>query len=206
MKNKALNGSSIDIQPLDAQFLKEIVRLHRTVLGYTLNSQLGDEHLASIYQHMAQNPKGFVRVALVAGKPVGVISGTTDIDGMKAILFRSLNPGRFGQILIRMLKNPFLLAEFYKGSLIGRPVQVQSEPIPAILTTIAIDPEFQGLGIGAKLVFALEDFFRAQRIPFYRLDTLLSNHSARKFYQKLGFQEFETRADSVILLKSLKNA
>ena len=205
MKTKALSRPSIDILPLEKQFLKEIVRLHRAVLGYTLNSQLGEEHLSIIYYQMSQNPKGFVRVALVAGKPVGVISGTIDMDGMKNALLSSINPMRFGRILARLLKNPFLFAEFCKSSVIGRPVRAQGESIPAILTAIAIAPEFQGLGIGTKLVFALEDFFRTQHLQFYRSDTLRNNHSAREFYRKLGFQELENRTDSVILLKALKN-
>jgi ribosomal protein S18 acetylase RimI-like enzyme len=203
---KTTENPTIVIQSLEDKFLGEVVRIHRAVLGYTLNSQLGDEHLAFIYRHMSKNASGFVGVAFVSGQLVGLVSGTTDMDEMKAILLKSLKPKQFGNIIAHLIKNPSLLMEFYKSSVIGRPVHIDGELITAILTTIAIDPHFQGLGIGKKLVFALENFFRSQNIQNYRLDTLVSNQSARKFYKKLGFQEVQTRADSVVIIKGLKNA
>jgi GNAT superfamily N-acetyltransferase len=201
-----MGGPTIVIQPLEDKFLREVVRIHRAVLGYTLNSQLGDEHLASIYRQMSKNTGGFVGVAFVSGQPVGLVSGTTDMDEMKAILLKSLKPGQFGNIIAHLIKNPSLFMEFYKNSVISRPIRINGELITAILTTIAIDPRFQGLGIGKKLVFALENFFRSQNIQNYRLDTLVGNQSAREFYKNLGFQEVQTRADSVVIIKGLKNA
>jgi ribosomal protein S18 acetylase RimI-like enzyme len=201
-----MEGPTVDIQPLEDKFLGEVVHIHRAVLGYTFNSQLGDEHLAFIYRQMSKNAKGFVRVAFVSGQPVGLVSGTTNMDEMKVLLVKSMSPRQFGNVTLCLIKNPSLLLEFYKSSLISRPIQVNKESVTAILTTIVIDPHFQGLGIGKKLVFALENFFRSQNIQNYRLDTLVSNQPAREFYAKLGFQEVQTRADSVVIIKELKNA
>jgi ribosomal protein S18 acetylase RimI-like enzyme len=206
LNTKERENPVVVIQPLEENFLGEVVRIHRAVLGYTLNSQLGAEHLAFMYLQMFKNARSFVGVALLSGQPVGLVSGTTDMDGIKAVLLNSLKPRQFGNIIAHLLKKPSLLVEFYKSSLIGRPIHVNGEPVTAILTTIAIEPQFQGLGIGKKLVFSLEYFFRSQNIQNYRLDTLIRNQSAREFYKKLGFQEVHTRADSVVIVKGLENA
>jgi ribosomal protein S18 acetylase RimI-like enzyme len=199
-------NSQLTIEPLSVNFLVEVIRIHQAVLGYTLNSQLGDAHLTFIYQQMAHDLHSFVGVARLNGQPVGVVSGTVDPEKLKKRFLKSMRPKLALNLLFRLIQNPGLLREFHKGDQIGSLVKVDGQPIQAILTTIAVDPRFQGRGIGAGLVSALEVFFRERGIEFYRLDTLISNHSARTFYQKLGFEEFETRADSVIYIKGLKHA
>lgn len=201
-----IENSQLSIEPLREHNLVEVIHLHRAVLGYTLNSQLGEAHLAFIYQQMAQDPHSFVGVARLNGQTVGVVSGTIDPGKLKSRFLKFIRPKLALNLLARLTQNPGLLREFQKGDQIGGPVKINGQTIQAILTTIAVNPSFQGGGIGASLVSALEEFFRERGIEYYHLDTLLSNHSARAFYQKLGFEAHETRADSVIFIKGLKNA
>ena len=55
-----------------------------------------------------------------------------------------------------------------------------------LLSPIYILPAYQGKGIGTYLVKSLIDKSRFLGIPL-RLQTLLKNEKAKKFYEKLGF-------------------
>ena len=53
--------------------IAEVVHLHQHVLGYTLNSKLGFDHLKYIYTVTTEHTKSEVAVATLNGKIVGLI-------------------------------------------------------------------------------------------------------------------------------------
>ena len=193
------------IRPLTENDLPQVVQIHLNVLGYTLNSFLGADHLASMYRVMANGQGSFVGVCRMDGKPVGVVSGTVDLDKTRSQIFRSLHFRRWLTLFFQVVKQPWLIGEWQKGNIIGKPVFSEGVPIPAILTTIAVDPAYHNRGIGKSLILALEDFFRQQGVKKYHLDTLITNHNARKFYEAQGFEQIESRADSVVFIKTLQD-
>ncbi len=195
---------SVVVQPLQAQFLEDVIRIHRLGLGYTLNSRLGTKHLQFLYQSMSQDPDCYVGVALAGTRPLGVISGTANADILRARLLRSATAGTKIRLAFSVLRHPSLVSEWSKGSAIGAPVRFQNQEVAAVLTAIAVDPGSQGRGIGQLLVAALEEYFAEHGICIYKLDTLIANKSARDFYHKLGFQELEIREDTVILIKTIQ--
>ncbi|MDQ1235965.1 ribosomal protein S18 acetylase RimI-like enzyme [Paenibacillus sp. SORGH_AS306] len=54
---------------------------------------------------------------------------------------------------------------------------------------IAIHPDYQGKGIGRKLIESLGEFARSQQIRKLTLRVLSTNKEAFQFYKKLGFVE-----------------
>jgi len=192
---------SLQIKPLEERYLKDVVKIHQDVLGYTFNSRLGSEHLSFMYRVMAQQDESYVGVALLDDQPVGIISGTVNMDKTKTVLMGSFKPQQWVNLVFHVLKAPFLMGEWWNGNIIGRALSFEGEIIQPILTTIAVDQSFHGKGIGRQLVHGLECFFRQKGVHLYRLDTLITNHGARAFYKSLGYQEIETRADSVVFVK-----
>lgn len=193
------------IQPLVENDLEQVVQIHLNVLGYTLNSSLGPGHLAAMYRVMANSQDSYVGVFHVDGKPVGVVSGTVDLDKTRSLIFCSLHFRHWFALLFHVVQQPQLIREWQKSNIIGKPIFSEGAPIQAILTTIAIDPAYQNKGVGKSLLLALEDFFRQQGVKKYHLDTLITNLNARNFYEAQGFKQVETRADSVVYLKTLQD-
>ncbi len=70
------------------------------------------------------------------------------------------------------------------GGLIIHPVEPESDGVFK-MRQVAVDPDFQGQGIGTQLVLFCEDFVRGWGGT--RL-TLHSRIGARPFYEKLGYQ------------------
>jgi ribosomal protein S18 acetylase RimI-like enzyme len=193
----------VSIRPFDETNNDDVVRIHQEVLGYTFNSMIGKGHLSYIYSLMARSDGCFVGVAYVGDRTVGVISGTIHLEQTKKILMQSLNLKAVSRIIIGILRMPSLIGEVKKGDVIGQPIYLDGKPVNAILTTIAISKTCQGNGIGRQLVGALEKYFLQNRIDTYRLDTLIRNNQARRFYKALGFSEMTSRADSIILVKRI---
>ncbi len=195
---------AIAVRPLEDQFLDDVIRIHQTGLGYTFNSRLGKRHLAFLYRAMSQDSLCYVGVALLQNRPIGIVSGTVDPDSIKSRLLKKITLYEIGNIALRLSLQPALAIALWKSYKIGGPVYLETQKVQAILTAIAVDPEFQALGVGKQLVAALETFFAKREIPAYRLDTLMSNQQAREFYKRLGFCTIESRADSVILVKEIR--
>jgi ribosomal protein S18 acetylase RimI-like enzyme len=195
--------ASLQIKHLEEKYLKGVVQIHQNVLSYTFNSLLGSSHLCFMYRTMAYQDESYVGVAVFEDQPVGVISGTLDMDKIKTLLLNSFKPQQWINLVVHTLRRPSLINEWRKGIVIGRAISFEGTNIQPTLTTIAVDASFHGKGIGKHLVYSLESFFKQKNIHYYRLDTLITNSGARNFYKSLGFLQIETRADSVIYIKRI---
>jgi ribosomal protein S18 acetylase RimI-like enzyme len=196
-------STGIEIRRLSDESISDIVRIHRSGLGYSLNSRLGNEHLAFLYRRLLVDPNSYVGVAYATGRPIGVVSGTTDLEDSKSRLLRSMPRRRIFGVAAKLLVRPGLVLQWGQGRIIDAPVRYEGEEVAAGLTAIAVQPAERGAGAGRLLVRALETFLAERRIHYYRLDTLTKNAQAREFYKKLGFQELGVRAGSMVLVKAI---
>lgn len=195
--------STITISPLRAEDIDAVARLHATELQYSFNSQIGPKHLACVYRAMLSQPDSLVGVAMDAGVPVGIISGSMDARTLKPLILRSLGLRGKLRMIGGLLFKPsafFTLLEEIKS----RPaVKAGNQDVNACLTTIAVASSHRRMGLAARLVTTLEDFFRVRGVSHYWLDTITENAGARSFYQKQGFVEVAIYGKTVVLLKNL---
>jgi ribosomal protein S18 acetylase RimI-like enzyme len=191
----------VEVQALSSKYLDDIIRIHLDGLGYTLNSRLGPKHLAFLYQTMARDRLCYVGVALAAGVPVGVVSGTLDANRLRSRVLRSMTVMQCLGVARAFMLGPGLWVEWLKESIIGSSLWYEGGRVVATLTTLVVDSRFRGRGAGRQLVKALESFFVAHNVLDYRLETLLHNETARDFYTSLGFKEADRRAGSYVLVK-----
>ncbi len=61
-------------------------------------------------------------------------------------------------------------------------------PPEAYLANIAVDPEFQGLGIGTRLLEAVEEMAKDSGANYIILEVRVSNKAAIRLYEKFGFE------------------
>jgi len=172
-------------------------------MGYTLNSRLGRDHMRFLYECIARDPDGYAAAALVDNHPAGVITGVQNAQEFMGKLVRRMPVTRLAALGLRLASSPPLLAEWRKGQAIAAPVLLNGAEVRAVLTAIVVDAAAQGMGVGRALVEAFEVFLRAARVPAYRLDTLIKNETAIRFYEQLGFQETARRADSIIFVRQV---
>jgi len=198
--------NSISVRVPDEKEIPQIVDIHRSELAYTLNSQMGSSHLAALYLTMLESPDCWVLAAFDENFPVGLVSGSLDMEKVKTEILRNFSAVNWMNLLFRFIRNPLLIQEWRRGVLIGKPVRTLGQPVNAILTTIAVRKDHQRMGIGERLIQALEDEFLRRGVDIYRLDTTLANTGSRAFYKRLGFRELEQRSDSVVLIKRIETS
>lgn len=196
--------STITISPLRAQDIEAVAKLHATELPYSFNSKIGPEHLSCIYQAMLKQPDSYVGVAIDAGAPVGVVSGTLDTRTLKRAILNSLGwQGKLrmiGGLLCQPSAGLALLEEMKSRP----PVKAGGQEVNACLTAIAVATSHRRMGLAVRLVTSLEEFFRSRKASHYWLDTIIENTGARAFYQRQGFTEIVTHGRTVVLLKQLR--
>lgn len=80
----------------------------------------------------------------------------------------------------------------------------------AWIATIAVDPRYQGQGIGRMLLHACEEHVK---LPRMRLSVRMSNHNAISLYEKEGYQTvdvwghyYSDDEDALVMEKSLQIA
>jgi len=62
------------------------------------------------------------------------------------------------------------------------------------LTRIAVHPNFQGQGIGVRLMAEAMDFFQAVGVKVITLNTQRDNFAARRLYRWFGFHRLDEEA------------
>jgi ribosomal protein S18 acetylase RimI-like enzyme len=73
-------------------------------------------------------------------------------------------------------------------------LHVERRPDEIYLARIEIHPDYQGRGIGTRLIKVLMDEAR-QRDQAFALDVLANNHRAQALYQRLGLTEVARHGD-----------
>jgi ribosomal-protein-alanine N-acetyltransferase len=88
----------------------------------------------------------------------------------------------------------FLVAELNRsavGFIVGNLDTGRNHLKEAHVLSLAVDPAYRRLGIGATLVGTFIDRFKRHEIIRVRLEVKVRNVNAREFYRKLGFVEHQ---------------
>jgi len=194
----------LTVSLLTAEFIERAVDIHLRGMGETLNARLGPEHLQYLYMLMMEDASCYAAVAVVDGRPLGVITGSLNARRFEANALAKMSIARLARTAAKILSNPGNMALWLKGNQIAKPVRTATGEVVAVLTAIVVEPATQGRGVGRALVAAFETFLRGQGAQTYRLDTQIGNIQAVEFYRSLGFSEATRRADSIIFVKTLQ--
>ena len=184
-----------------------VARLHRVVLGYTLNGELGEAHLRRLYRGLLISRYGIVfraRDTDIAGTPlVGFVSGTGDAARLQADLLRTPGTRIALSLAAGLLRRPWLLPKLVTQALINRPVIHARRVVTATLLTVGVRPDYGRRGIGGNLVRALQEDFRGGGFRNFHFNTLNTNDYARGFYRDLGGRLIRTYRGNDIYLFEL---
>ncbi|RZL46587.1 MAG: GNAT family N-acetyltransferase [Pedobacter sp.] len=92
---------------------------------------------------------------------------------------------------IEKLRQPFfhyIRERFHEGNF---EMELESEAGEFYIDTVAVDPKYQGQGIGKNLIIHVID--HAKSLNFDKVGLLVSNPYAKRLYEKLGFEKVGNR-------------
>jgi GNAT superfamily N-acetyltransferase len=184
------------IVPFEKRHLYSVVSIHLKAFPNFFLSFLGAGFLREFYAAFLKEPTGLAFVAQeekVGGNVLGVIVGTEQPAGFFkrllikkwwAFFFASMNALKKGpRISFRLFR-----ALFYRGDI---PPGISA----ALLSSIAVIPEAQGLGVGRLLIDRWLYEARQRGVPACYLTTDAEcNDAVNKFYVRGGW-----KIDSIVL-------
>ena len=174
------------IQPATLTDVLTITRLHRMVLGYTLNAELGDAHMQRLYRGLLRSAHGVVMAAHLEDELIGFVSGTDEGARLQQDLIRTPGTRILLSLLLGLLHRPWLIGKLLTQLMVNRPLIYQNEIVRAELLTLGVHPRWSRRGIGGQLARAFSKELRRRGVKYFHLNTMSTNTHARAFYQNMG--------------------
>lgn len=118
-----------------------------------------------------------------------------DLDAVqeieRAVFTQPWTRGMFAAELSKTNLSTYFVAKV-KGEIIGY-TGLFSVFEEGHITTLAVKPEYQGQGVGTMLILNLLESSLSKGVKRFTLEVRKSNLSARRLYEKFGFQEMGVR-------------
>ncbi len=169
--------------------------LHAGQIAEGFLPSLGPRFLRRLYRRIALDPQSFLLVAGGTRATAGFIAGSVDVGS----LYRSfaLHDGLVaGAVALpRLVRGWRPALETQRHGVAG--------PAGAELLAVAVDPAWQGRGVGRRLVDAFLDELRRRGVGEANVVVAATNGTAQSLYRSAGFrleQEFELHPGTTSLL------
>jgi GNAT superfamily N-acetyltransferase len=178
------------IQIMQTGDINGVVSVHLASFQGFFLTFLGRRFLSELYHSIIMDPAG---IAFVYKENTihGFVAGTSQPAGFYRRLLRH-RLLRFGwAALMPILNRPVIIPRLLRA--INMPSQAEKGEKCGILMSIAVDPAYQGKGVGKKLVSAFLEETHRWGLEYVDLTTdAVNNKSANSFYQSIGFKLVRT--------------
>lgn len=185
-------GRQVEIRAIDARDLPVIAEIHMLAFPNAAMTALGKEAVRRYYQWQIEGPHDLhATIALVDGKTAGF----SFAGHFRGHLIGYLRRNR-GYLLLNTLRRPWLLAnplfiDRLKYGLrtfrrkFGKPVPRRdlTEPRRFGILSVAVNPAFQGCGVGGALMQDAEQEARRLGVATMSLTVHPENEQAVRFYE-----------------------
>lgn len=145
--------TTVALRSLSAEDVRPLAQLHRLAFPSFFLSSLGEPFLVQFYRGFLTDDTAITVVARSAGGDLlGAVVGTTEPAGFFTRLIRRRWPGFVAASTRAVLTNPRAMPRLLRA------VRYRGDASPdghgALLSSICVDPEHQGEGLGRQLIEA----------------------------------------------------
>lgn len=177
----------MQVKEVSAKEIGKVVLIHKASFHNFFLTELGDRFLSVYYSSIQKSKEGYLLGVYNNNELQGFCAATQKSKGFNQRLVK--------KNLARFLFVGMMILCTKPGSLIrlGKNFTKKSDAVDdngdyAELLSIAVDPGKQGVGIGEKLLNALEDMLCKDGVNSLSLTTdFYDNKKALAFYGKLGY-------------------
>ncbi len=173
--------------------------LHAEQIPEGFLALLGPDFLARLYRRIDRSPESFLLVADAGGRVAGFIAGSADLRALYAGFLLHDAPGAALGAARRLLVGWRRALETLRHGVGGAAGTGRGTELLAV----AVDPQWQGRGLGARLVEAFLDRVRAEGGRAAYVVVAAANTRAIGLYRRAGFTDvgdFELHAGTTSLL------
>jgi GNAT superfamily N-acetyltransferase len=175
------------IRSMRLEDLNAVVDVHLNTFQNFFLSLLGQAFLKELYTGIVASPSGMAFVFEKESYIYGFIAGTDSPEGFYKRLLRQ-RWWRFGLAsVLPVLRNPKIIPRLLGAFSRGEQNDIHEDC--ALLMSIAVDPEFQGQGIGKLLIDAFLNEAKNRGVSQVNLTTdKVYNDAVNAFYKRVGFR------------------
>jgi len=189
----------VEVRPATDADAPAAAALHAGQIAQGFLSALGPGFLRRLYRRIGRGPESFLLVAASPGKTVGFVAGSTNVAGLyRSFLWRDgirAGLGAAGSLITGWRRVLDTLGHAGAGG-------TGSGRGPELLA-IAVDPAWQGHGVGRMLVASFLHEVGARGEDAAHVVVGADNRGAVSLYQQAGFvivERFELHAGTESLL------
>lgn len=181
----------IKIRPMTALDAELCTSIHSSSFKGFFLTFLGPRFLKELYTDIAIDPTGIAFVAENEVCIAGFVAGTTDAPELYRNLIRN-HLRHFAMASIgAVVRKPTIIPRLLRA--LRKPSERLPVPNVAILMSIAVSPNMQGLGAGQHLVRAFFEEASNRGREHVMLSTdAIGNDSTNDFYRHVGFTLLRT--------------
>ena len=188
------------IQRCTAEYLDDVVTLHKEVLGHTLNSRIGTWFLRKLYlQTVLSSENGICYIFKEDSKILGFISLCRDHHRLDREIRESLSFQDKYRTGLTILAHPSLWAGLVRQLLFSRYLRTTYPGLYPLILTLGVAKNQQGQGVGSLLIQKAVEVSREWGVRELFVDTEVTNAAAITTYQKNGFQRVSVQYGNILL-------
>lgn len=179
------------VHKMQEQDIQQVIQIHLLAFPLFFLSFLGRHFLKELYLAIIQDSSGIAYTYLSQGKLLGFVAGTVNPKGFYKRLLR-IRWWRFACAGVgAALRKPSIIPRLVRA--FSRSEEEDVHDHCAMLMSIAVSPEAQGMGIGKELVKAFLIEVKNRGLDEVNLTTdRLANDATNSFYQNMGFHMART--------------
>lgn len=116
----------------------------------------------------------------------------SDLDQLVKLEKRAFTVGPYSRSMLRRvfrMKDSFNLVAEEDGDIVGYVSAIPIDGETADVESIAVDPDYQGKGVGGKLLVLIEEEMKSRGFRRSILEVRDRNFESIRFYKKHGYEE-----------------
>jgi len=153
MNSPQLTPSVLEFRDAASTDIEGIVAAHFAAFPSFFLTRLGPSFLNQLYKAFREESSGVCVVALSEGEVIGFVAGTTQPEGFFGKLLRHRWAGFLFSGLGALLRNPLVVGERFLYAIRYRGEAPEKlEGTGALLSSIAVKPQYAGRRIGSSLI------------------------------------------------------
>ncbi|MGK0136893.1 MAG: ribosomal protein S18 acetylase RimI-like enzyme [Algoriphagus sp.] len=181
------------IEALKKEHIDQVVEVHIQAFPESQSTKFGKDFLKSYYGGAASSPHTTSFVWNVDGKVAGFIFGGTNKQELSRQIMMSSKTKLAKAVITNVLRDPLNSIKRFWSYLVhyimpGGDTFYANDT--ATLDSVAILKEFRGQGIADELIQAFLEQLKEFGVSACRLGVLGENTSARSFYERNSFEQF----------------
>ncbi|MBN2105742.1 GNAT family N-acetyltransferase [bacterium] len=189
------------IQFIQKKHIPEVIRIHKTCFPESQSTKFGDAFLTGYYEGHCESEHAVAFVSLEQNKVTGFITGGVNTRTLSREIINQSKWQFIKSAVVNFFRQPVQSIKKYSGYLkayvLPKKKTFYSDQTSG-LASIAVLPEYRGQGIAEQLTRAFLEELKKRGNKACRLGVEEQNTRARRFYEKIGFEQVNEAGSSYI--------